>query len=205
MGEVNRYVTLARSALTGLWVGRRSSSSPRLRALDLTPFTEALRGFDEDRAEEVAALVREASILALSRLMDAGRVTSQELTLVCLARIRERDDALRSMVELNPHALVEAASADERRRAGASRSPLCGIPVTLKDNIETAPPMRTTAGSVLLADHVAADDAPLVARLRDAGAVILGKTNLSELAGALSSTPGFSAVGGQTLNAVGPQ
>jgi amidase len=79
MGEVNRYVTLARSAMTGLWVGRRSASSPRLRALDLTPFTEALPGFDDDRTEEVAALVHDASILALSRLMDAGRVTSQEL------------------------------------------------------------------------------------------------------------------------------
>lgn len=205
MGGVNRYLVVARSTLTGRWVGRRSASSPRLRPLDLSPFEDALRDFEDDRVERVATLVRDASIVQLSRLMDSGRLTSQDLTLLCLSRIRAQDETLRSLLELNPHALVEAASADERRRAGASPSPLCGIPLTLKDNIETAPPLHTTAGSVLLADHLAEHDAPLVARLRDAGAVILGKANLSELAGAMSSRAGFSAVGGQAMNPSGAQ
>ena len=205
MGGVNRYLAVARSTLTGRWVGRRSASSPRLRPLDLSPFEDALRDFEDDRVERVATLVRDASIVQLSRLMDSGRLTSQDLTLLCLSRIRAQDETLRSLLELNPHALVEAASADERRRAGVSPSPLCGIPLTLKDNIETAPPLHTTAGSVRLADHLADHDAPLVALLRDAGAVILGKANLSELAGARSSRAGFSAVGGQAMNPFGAQ
>lgn len=205
MGHVNRYLSVARSTVTGLWVGRRSAASPRLRQLDLGPFTDALAGFDDERADAVGALVHDATILQLGGLMDSGRVTSRELTLLCLKRIQAEDDTLRAILELNPHALVEADSADELRRAGAAPSPLCGIPVTLKDNIETAPPLHTTAGSALLADHVATADAPLVAQLRDAGVVVLGKANLSELAGALSARAGFSAVGGQCVNPFGAQ
>ncbi|CAN7239300.1 amidase family protein [Terrabacter sp. LjRoot27] len=202
---MNRYLLVARSTLTGLRVRRGAASSPRLRPLDLSPFEDALRGFDGDRAERVGALVHDASIVQLGRLMDSGRLSSTDLTLLCLSRIRAQDETLRSLVELNPHALVEAASADEQRRSGAVTSSLCGIPLTLKDNVETAPPLHTTAGSALLADHQADHDAPLVVRLRDAGAVILGKANLSELAGALSSKAGFSAVGGQSVNPFGAQ
>ena len=101
---------------------------------------------------------------------------------------------------MNPAALDEARALDAQRRSGASIGPLHGIPVSIKDNVETAGPMRTTAGAIVLADHVAGRDAPIVSALRSAGALILGKANLSELAGAVVRTPGVSAVGGQTRN-----
>ncbi|MER7071860.1 amidase family protein [Terrabacter sp. NPDC000476] len=202
---MNRRLVVTRSVVTGLWVARRAARTPRLRPLDTSPFDAALAGFSRDRRERVAGLVDGSTISRLGELMDDGRLTSTELVLLCLSRIREHDDVLRSVIELNPHALDEAAAADERRRAGGVASPLDGMPVTVKDNIETAPPMRTTVGSMLLADHVAQRDAEVVVRLRAAGAVILGTANLSELAGAMSTRPGFSAVGGQSVNPFGAQ
>jgi amidase len=135
--------------------------------------------------------------------MDAGSLTAEGLTLHHLRRIRALDHRLGSIIELNPAALDEARAADARRSAGTATGPLDGIPVTVKDNIEAAGPMHTTAGAMALADHVAAADAPVVVALRRAGAVLLGKTNLSELAGAVSRTAGVSAVGGRTVNPYG--
>jgi amidase len=109
MGGVNRYLAVARSTLTGLSVGRRSASSPRLRPLDVSPLEDALRDFEDERVERVETLVRDASIVQPSRLMGSGRLTSLDLTLLCLSRIRAQDEILRSMLELNPHALLEAA------------------------------------------------------------------------------------------------
>jgi len=180
-----------------------AADMPRLRTLDFTPFAPALMRFTAQQSTEVDALLRQATIPQVQAALAAGRLTSESLTLYFLDRIRRHDERLRTYLELNPAALDEARAADARRKAGRSLGPLDGIPISLKDNIETAPPMHTTAGSALLVDHVAKADAPLVARLRAQGAVILGKANLSEFAGIItlgSRTGGSSAVGGQTMN-----
>ena len=137
--------------------------------------------------------------------MGAGRLTARALTELYLERIAAADrgaDGLNSVIEVNPEAAAIAAERDAERAAGRARGPLHGIPVLLKDNIDTADGMRTSAGSLALAEHTARADAHLVRRLRDAGAVILGKTNLSEWANFRSSrsTSGWSARGGQTRN-----
>jgi amidase len=155
------------------------------------------------RDGEIGALVAASGVAELRAAMDAGSLTSEELTVHLLRRIRALDGHLGSVMELNPAALDEARAADARRAAGTATGSLDGIPVTVKDNIETAGPLHTTAGAIALADHVAATDAPVVAGLRLAGAVLLGTTNLSELAGAVSRTPAVSAVGGRTINPYG--
>jgi amidase len=183
--------------------GPEAANVPRLRALDFTPFEPALARFPALQAREVDALLRGATIPQVQAALAAGRLTSEALALYFLERIRRHDERLRTYLELNPAALDEARAADARRKAGRLLGPLDGIPVSLKDNIETAPPMHTTAGSALLLDTVAKADAPLVARLRAQGAVILGKANLSEFAGVITLGPrtgGSSAVGGQTMN-----
>jgi len=116
-----------------------------------------------------------------------------------LDRIARIDPQLHSVIAVDPTAIDQARSLDRQRRA---RGPLFGVPVLIKDNIESAGPLPTTAGSLALANNVTNRDAPLVARLRAAGAVIVGKTNLSEWANIRStrSISGWSAVGGQTRN-----
>jgi amidase len=120
-------------------------------------------------------------------------------TLAALDRVREVDPRVNAVIALDPTALDQARSLD---RSPASRGPLWGMPIMVKDNIEIAGPLPTTAGSLALAGNVTNRDAPLVARLRRAGAVIVGKTNLSEWANFRSSDSisGWSAVGGQTRN-----
>ena len=145
------------------------------------------------------------SIAELAHAQGQGRVTSLQLVDLYLARIAQLDRAgpsLHSVLALNPNARADARALDRERSAGHARGPLHGIPLLIKDNIETADPMPTTAGSLALVDNMGRRDAPLIARLRAAGAVILGKTNLSEWASMRSavSVSGWSAVGGQTLN-----
>ncbi|MBW3617973.1 MAG: amidase [Proteobacteria bacterium] len=142
-----------------------------------------------------------SSLSTLSAELNAGRITSQQLTSEYYGRILEIDPTLRSVLALNPNALADAEALDAERRAGRIRGPLHGVPVLLKDNIETRE-MPTTAGSLALAGNNNNRDAPLAARLRAAGAVILGKTNLSEWANIRSgdSISGWSAVGGQVRN-----
>ncbi len=120
--------------------------------------------------------------------------------------IAERDGALRSVIVLNPHAVVDAKALDARRAAGEAQGPVHGMVILLKDNIDTADGTATTAGSLALKDNVTGREAPVVSRLKAAGAVILGKTNLSEWANFRStgSISGWSAVGGQTRNAHDP-
>lgn len=147
---------------------------------------------------------QEATIADMQARMTSGEVDSRRLTQAYLDRIAAIDDRgpmLNAVIELNPHALREAAALDAERSAGKVRGPLHGIPVLLKDNID-AVPMVNSAGSLALAGHRPKTDAPLVTRLRDAGAVILGKTNLSEWANFRStrSTSGWSGRGGQTRN-----
>lgn len=146
----------------------------------------------------------EASVDDLAAMMASGKATSATITQAYLDRIAAMDRAgptLRSIIALNPDALAEAAASDARRARHKTLGPLDGIPVLIKDNIETRD-LPTTAGSLALKDNRTGRDAPLVARLRAAGAVILGKTNLSEWANirSNSSMSGWSAVGGLVKN-----
>ena len=149
--------------------------------------------------------VAEKSVDQLQADMAAGRVTSESLVRAYLARIAKVDrsgPALHSIIALNPHALADARKLDAERKAGHLRGPLHGVPVLVKDNVETDDGTATTAGSLALKDNVTHRDAPLVARLKAAGAVILGKTNLSEWANIRSdrSISGWSGVGGLVKN-----
>ncbi|OYT89265.1 MAG: amidase [Burkholderiales bacterium PBB6] len=147
----------------------------------------------------------EAGAAALSQAMSQGRLSAERLTRDYLTRIEAVDrhgPTLRSVLALNPDAVQIARELDAERKAGRVRGPLHGLPVLLKDNIATGDKMATTGGSLALAGVRAKRDAFLVQRLRAAGAVILGKTNLSEWANIRStrSTSGWSAVGGLTRN-----
>ncbi len=147
----------------------------------------------------------EASIADLHDAMQRGEITSAELVDWYLDRMEQVDRAgpeLRSMLEINPDARRIAAALDREWRDSGPRGPLHGIPVVLKANIDTADQMYTSAGSLALAEHVPVEDAYIVKRLRNAGAVILGKANLSEWANMRStrSSSGWSSVGGQTRN-----
>ncbi len=149
--------------------------------------------------------VEEVSLEGAQALMTAGKATSADLTRAYLDRIAAMDrkgPALRSVIAVNPDALTQARALDAERKAGRVRGPLHGVPVLIKDNIETADAMATTAGSLALKDNVTRRDAPVVAALRAAGAVILGKTNLSEWANIRSThaMSGWSAVGGLVRN-----
>jgi amidase len=150
-------------------------------------------------------LVEERTIPELQAMMTAGKTSSASLTRAYLKRIAAMDrkgPTLRAVIAVNPDALTQAKALDNERRSGRVRGPLHGVPVLIKDNIETADRMATTAGSLALKDNVTGRDAPVVARLRAAGAVILGKTNLSEWANIRSSRSmsGWSAVGGLVRN-----
>jgi amidase len=145
------------------------------------------------------------SIAATEIDLGLGHTSSEALVKAYLARIEAIDRAgpkLNAVIAVNPQALAEARKRDAERKAGHVRGPLDGVPILVKDNIETADPMPTTAGSQALAANLAQRDAPLIARLRAAGAIILGKTNLSEWANMRSphSSSGWSAVGGLTRN-----
>jgi amidase len=147
----------------------------------------------------------EMSISALQAAMVSGAASAQTLTAAYLARIARYDQhgpEHRSVLAINSKALADAGSLDREREAGKVRGPLHGIPILLKDNIESRDPLPTTAGSYAL-EHSMRSDAPLAARLRAAGAVIMGKTNLSEWANFRStrSCSGWSGIGGQTRNA----
>ncbi|HUF80994.1 MAG TPA: amidase family protein, partial [Burkholderiales bacterium] len=147
----------------------------------------------------------EATIAELHAQMRAGTLTSEALTRWYLQRIEAIDragPALNAIIEVNPDALRIARSLDRKWRESGAQGPLHGIPVVLKANIDTGDAMATSAGSLALANHHAPDDAHMVARLRAAGAVILGKANLSEWANFRSShsSSGWSSLGGQTKN-----
>jgi amidase len=147
----------------------------------------------------------EGTVAGLQDAMKAGRLTARALAEACLARIDAIDrkgPALRSVIETDPDALSAADALDKERRTKGPRGPLHGIPVLLKDNIATAGRMLTTAGSLALVKSHPGMDAPLVKALRRAGAVILGKTNMTEWANFRCSyaTSGWSGRGGLTRN-----
>lgn len=180
---------------------------PRLRPLDFAPHEAAIAALTPGRAAEIRALIEAGGAAGLRAAMAEGRLTAVELATFHLARIAAMDDRLRAYVELNPAALDEARAADATQAAaralGRALGPIHGLSVSVKDNIETAPSMRTTANAAALAENRAEADADVVARLRAGGAVILGKASLSELAGVVSfgaGQGGAGALSGQTTN-----
>lgn len=147
----------------------------------------------------------EATTADLQQQMEQGERTARQITQLYLERIAALDDdgpQLHAVIELNPEALDIADQLDQERANGQIRGPLHGIPVLIKDNIDTADQMQTTAGALVMAGHRAEQDAFIVGQLRKAGAVLLGKTNLSEWANFRSnrSSSGWSGRGGQTKN-----
>lgn len=162
------------------------------------------------RAETISAQtdmksfdLEEFTVAQLQEAMQTGKMSAREITQKYLDRIAAVDKMINSVIEINPDALQIADALDKERKAGKVRSQMHGIPVLLKDNIDTADKMKTTAGSLALLDApTPKQDAFLVQKLREAGAVILGKTNLSEWANFRSndSSSGWSGRGGQTRN-----
>ena len=155
--------------------------------------------------DEFALDVEETTIAALQDGMTTGEWTARSVTEAYLARIEQlnlRGPALRALLETNPDALAIADELDRERRAQGPRGPMHGVPILLKDNIDTADRMTTTAGSLALSGWVPSEDSSVAARLRAAGAVLLGKANLSEWANFRStrSSSGWSGRGGQCRN-----
>lgn len=147
----------------------------------------------------------EATIPQIQAAMESGELTAKQLVLLYYQRIAEHDKnglTVNSVLELNPDALFIAEALDVERAAWGPRSPLHGIPILLKDNINTGDKMHTSAGSLALADSFAGEDAFLAARLREAGAVIMGKANMTEFANFMTNgmPSGYSSRGGQVLN-----
>ena len=185
--------TLAVAGLTSLLATSCKNASSETKSSEATPVAG-------DNFE-----LNEATISDLQVKMASGQYSSEQLTKMYWQRIEDIDKkgfALNAVIELNPDALVIAQAMDAERKAGKIRGALHGIPILIKDNIDTADKMMTTAGSLALVGHKASKDAFIVKKLRDAGAVILGKTNLTEWANFRSSQScsGWSSRGGQTKN-----
>jgi amidase len=195
---MNRRHFLRNSSLSGF----------TLSALTLESFLSPVRPNKKEGAGGAADAefpLQEVTIDELQQKMNSGEYTSKSITKMYLKRIAEIDKkgpTLNAVIELNPDALAIADRMDAERKAGKVRGPLHGIPVLIKDNINSGDQMMTTAGALALEGHRAAKDAFIVGQLRDAGAVLLGKTNLSEWANFRSSrsTSGWSSRGGQTKN-----
>ncbi len=181
----------------------------RRKFLEVTALTAA--GIAMSKGKEISAApiqkkfeLEETTVAELQAAMRKGAMSARDITKKYLERIEDVDDkTVNSIIETNPDALEIAERLDKERKSGRIRSPLHGIPVVLKDNIDTADRMKTTAGSLALLDAPTPQrDAFLVEQLRNAGAVILAKTNLSEWANFRSSnsTSGWSGRGGQTRN-----
>ena len=185
--------TLASAGLTTLLITGCTSSTKNEENLDSNKVIDA--GFE----------LEEETIEGLSKKLASGEYTSVQLVQLYLKRIEDIDKngaELNSVIEVNPDAIAIAVALDKELKAGKSRGPLHGIPVLIKDNIDTADKMQTTAGSLAMSGNIVSKDAFLVKKLRDAGAIIIGKTNLSEWANFRStqSSSGWSSRGGQTKN-----
>jgi amidase len=178
----------AGAAIRPALAGARAREDSNVGAARVRPFQ-----FDESTIEDLQAR------------MKSGEISARSLTEAYLARISEIDKhgpALNSVIEINPDALAIAESLDRERKEKGARGPMHGIPVLIKDNIDTADRMQTTAGSLALVGSKPQQDSGVAKKLRDAGAVLLGKTNLSEWANIRSShsTSGWSGRGGLTRN-----
>jgi amidase len=195
--------TLLQTNMCGL--GRRFLNHFISRLFLLMLLTVFAGGSLADESGKDQADYRELDIGSLQTLMQQGKLSSRALTQFYLDRIEAIDrngPRLNSIIEVNPQAIEIAGALDAERQANGPRGPMHGIPVVLKANIDTADGMETTAGSLALKGHRPPADAFIVARLRAAGAVILGKANLSEWANFRSSnsSSGWSSIGGQTRN-----
>ena len=183
-----------------------SSPPRRVRELDLSSFAEVTDEMTDAREIQIDTLLDGATIPDVLQLYQDAQLTSVELVSYYLRRIEKFDkNQLNSVLEIDPTVLSQADSADRARINGEKDKPLLGIPVLLKDNIAAGPDTHTTAGAVALSNWRPSRDATLVANLRRAGAIILGKTNMSEWANFMDDAmpSGFSAVGGQTVNPYG--
>ncbi|TMU96595.1 amidase [Streptomyces sp. DASNCL29] len=180
-------------------IDRINATRRSMLALGTAAAATPLLGAAPAQARPGTGSLDELGITELRERMDAGRLDAERLTRYYLDRIERIDPLLHAVIEVNPDALREARRLDAGRHP---RGPLHGMPVLLKDLVETGDRMHTTAGSLALEGLRPARDATVAARLRAAGAVILGKTNLSEWAGGMSLThhAGWSARGGQTRN-----
>ncbi|WP_290793931.1 amidase [Flavihumibacter sp. UBA7668] len=194
---MNRRNFLKNSSLAGF-----SITAGSLVACQTSPAKEISSNEENTDSFEL----EEWTIPQFQKAMENGRYTSAAITQLYLDRIIAIDrkgPALNSVIEINPDAISIAKSLDKEREDGKVRGPLHGIPVLIKDNIDTADKMQTTAGALALEGNIATRDAFIVKQLRDAGAVLLGKTNLSEWANFRSgrSCSGWSSRGGQTKSA----
>jgi amidase len=216
MGGVNRRTVLkgAVGALATHVTSLRASAAqtapfvslPPRRPLDFRPYEAALARMTPRLRCRLDGFVLEATAPQLQADFAAGRYSAADLVAYYVDRIRRLDAIqLRSVIELNPDALDIAAQLDSERSCGQVRGTLHGVPVLLKDNVGTGDRLHTTAGAAALSSARSDRDAHLVAGLREAGAVILGKTNLSEWAYWMSyvAPSGFSALGGQVVSPYG--
>ncbi|WP_430788847.1 amidase family protein [Virgibacillus flavescens] len=153
-------------------------------------------------------LINEVTINSIQEKMETGKLTAFSLTTMYLEQIAKYNSSgpkINAVIEINPDALSIAETLDVEREKSGKRGPLHGIPLLIKDNIDSADKMHTSAGSIALANHYAREDAFVTKMLRDAGAIILGKTNLTEWANFMTQgmTNGYSSRGGQVLNPYG--
>jgi len=177
----------------------------RAKPLSAELVTEGARRAAKNRFTLPPFTLEETTLADLQTAMASGRMTARSITQQYMDRIQALDrtgPTLRAVLEINPDALSIADTLDRERKAGRVRGPLHGIPILIKDNIDTADRMTTTAGSYALAGSIALQDATVAAKLRAAGAILLGKTNLSEWANFRSthSSSGWSGRGGQARN-----
>ncbi|MGB3260978.1 amidase family protein [Paenisporosarcina sp.] len=158
------------------------------------------------RKKRIKDWLDEATIADMQEKMSCNDITSEDLVFMYLEVIAEKNPTLNAVLEVNTKALQIAQALDDERAEKGPRSMLHGIPILIKDNIETGDNLHTSAGSLSLANHYAMKDATIVQKLRDAGAVILGKTNMTEWANFMSDhmTNGFSSRGGLVKNPYGP-
>ncbi|HEY7859990.1 MAG TPA: amidase [Gemmatimonadaceae bacterium] len=192
-GSISRRSFVAATIAAGALLG--TGATPALARI-------ANVGALRTRSSSMEGDVEEKSIRELQQAMQSGATTSRALVEAYQKRIGEMDHDLRAVLELNPDALAIADALDAERKSKGARGPLHGIPILIKDNIATADRMQTTAGSLALVGARVPRDAFVAQRLRDAGAVILGKTNLSEWANFRSThaSSGWSGRGGQCRN-----
>src|SRR5256884_3790229 len=194
----SRIVMNRRNFVRGSLVSSFALATVRTRAIEKPSSTE-------NASPPPACELDEMTIGELQSGMASGRYTSHSITRKYLDRIDDidkRGPAINPVIELNPDAVSIATELDRERKAGRLRGPLHGIPVVIKDNIDTHDRMTTTAGSLALAGSIPPQDSTVAKKLREAGAVIIGKTNLSEWANFRSShsSSGWSGRGGQTKN-----
>ena len=206
-GVAERPKTEADEATDGTQTkGLKGISIPPRRALNFDAFDAALRDLDEARYGEIDEMVSTATIPEIAALLSDQRVSATELVSYYVSRIQRYDvGKLNSVVELDPTALLQAKAADVLLETCPASTSMLGIPVLLKDNITAGPSTRTTAGAAVLADWRPSGEATLVTNLRRSGAIVLGKTNMSEWANYVdvNMPNGYSVVGGQTRNPYG--